>query len=199
MRSIEVVCAGSVIGYVQKINPQEDRKVWQCREIGNEDLAELVPGGPDNMKITMDRVMLYQSRLQQILDDWGGNHGNARTGIRSLMDYNMPFDVMVLMRRHNATSTGGDFLTGDPLDSGIGGNINEIDGGNPSTVFILDWFHECWMTNISYTVEAKADFQIIESCSVEYTWRTGSELFTGSSSMAGSQTNNTFTLQNNTL
>ena len=177
MRSIEVVCGGQVIGYIQNITMSESRNVWECREVGNEDLAELTPGGPEQMTINMKRMLLYHSRIINILDDFGGLHGNERPGLRTLMDANVPFDILILMRRHSKENINPESAT-DPLDDQVtmpGGE--QADGRSQDPVVILDWFHECWLTKSSYQVEAKAEFQIIEDADIKYTWRSGSPLF----------------------
>ena len=180
MRSIEVVCAGQVIGYIQNIKPSEDRAMFLCREVGNEDPAELVPGGPDNLSITVQRMLLYRSRMMNIFDDFAGLHGNQFQGIRSLMDFNAPFDVMVLMRRHYIEGEGMASLDGggDQLDHEITGAIETASGEVAAPVVILDLFHECWFSSVSYSVDAaRAEFQIVEDATIKYTWRTGSPLY----------------------
>lgn len=187
MRSIELVVGGQVIGYVQEIAPAEQRELTDIREIGNEDIVEIAPGGPKGLTMTVSRVLLYHSRMMQVFDDIPNGHGNAINGIRSLMDYNYPFDVIVLMRRNIEMSVEGSIRR----LSGVGGDTLDLDsevslkgvsegGGVASSnaqIVIVDHFHECWFQDVKYDVKAKEDFTIVESGTIRYTWRTGQPLY----------------------
>ena len=189
MRSIEIMVNGQVIGFLKNFNPSEGRKITEVREIGNEDMVELAPGGPENMTIQAQRALLNYSKIQQVFDDFGGGHSNKVDGIRSLMDANYPFDVIVLKRRHL------DQPAGDPLDDDIsqGGQVTgiEIDSAiDLKPLIIMDWFHECWMSSYKYTVQAQSDFVIAEDITINYTWRTGSFEYASPSSLNGNAANN---------
>ena len=186
-RSIEIVVGGSVIGYIQNFNPNEGREVTDVREIGNEDIVELAPGGLTNNTISVNRMMLNYSKIQQVMDDFGGQHGNAVDGMRSLMDFNYPFDIIVLARRHNDT------VNGDPLDDNVPVPTELQSGLDKSPVIILDWYHECWFQTVSYALTQGAQFTIVENSTVKYTWRTGSFMYASKGN-----TNNGYYTQNYT-
>ena len=203
MRSIEIVTNNIVVGYVQRMTPTEGRALWDCREIGNEDLVEITPGGPQNMTIEIERALLYTSRMQSIFDDLGGNQqggvggggaGGTNPGVTSLMDYNYPFDVLVLMRLVPGITEGSavtpekgdiDGLVkiknySDSVQMTTGGFLgaNSKTGFN-DTPIVLDHFHECWFERVAYTLQAQAEFQVIETGTIRYTWRTGTPMWTG--------------------
>jgi len=186
MRSIELVVGGQVIGYAQDISPTEGRKLDDIREIGNEDIVEIAPGGPENLTMTVERVMLYHSRLMQVFDDIPNGHGNANDGIRSLMDYNYPFDVIVMMRRNTELSTegaitrlggGGLTLQVDSQVSLRGVDESSSVASSNQQIVIIDHYHECWWQDIKYAVKADASFKIVENGTIRYTWRTGQPLY----------------------
>ena len=185
-RSIEIVVNGIAVGYIKKFTMNEGRKITDVREIGNEDLVELAPGGPENLTLDVERTMLYASRLQTIFDDESGNHGNKITGIQSLMDFNYPFNVFVLMRTLPVDSPQISPSAGE-IDSEVkvtqfttGGKASDFESteSNPAfgSVIIMDHFHECYFEKVSYTINAEADFVIAETGTIRYTWRTGSPM-----------------------
>lgn len=180
-RSIEIVVAGLVVGYVQSLNASEGRTIEDIREIGNEDIVELAPGGPTGLTLTLSRVMLYHSRLHQVMDEFG-DHGNYMTGIRSLMDFNVPFDVVVMMRRNTV-----DDVTKGSFDDALitaPGNLTETRerAGSDQELVIMDHFHECYPEKNDYKVDATDKFTITENLNCKYTWRTGSPLFVAGNS-----------------
>jgi len=175
-RSVEIIVAGIVVGYVQNMDANEGRELTDIREVGNEEVVEIAPGGPKDQTLALQRVMLYHSRLHQIMDEFG-NHGNFNVGIRSLMDFNVPLDVVVMIRRNTednvtAGSYDSDLLTGP-------GNLTEtkVEAGQTQELVVLDWFHECWPESNKYTVKAEPNFTIMENLNLRYTWRTGSPLY----------------------
>jgi hypothetical protein len=165
----------------------EDRKITEVREIGNENLVELAPGGNENLKIEVTRVMLMASRLQSIFDDEEGKHGNAINGIQSLLDFNYPFDIFVLMRTlpignpeidASACERDDQVKPGSYTSTGV---TNDFSGTEPPTSFgsviIMDHFHECWFSHVDYEIKAAdADMVITESGTINYTWRTGTPM-----------------------
>ena len=207
-RSIEIVTNNVAIGYIQKLTPKEGRSLWDCREIGNEEIVEITPGGPQGLSIDVDRVLLYTSRIQGIFDDMGGQQQGADIGrgVQSLMDYNYPFDIMVLMRVLPGGVTNEQaVISPDEGEDDANVKVTDYPGGSDtftsstiyganankagSTIVLLDHFHECWFENVSYTVNAGPEFQIIESATVRYTWRTGSPLYTPPNIVGSNRTN----------
>ena len=155
-RSINIVVNGKTIGYIQSFHPTEGRQTTKTWELGNEDIVEIVPGGmTEDSSIIIQRALLYQSRMLEVFDSKNGEQMNDLQPYPvSVMDYNYPFDIHVLLHRLQSK---------EPK--------SEVD------IFEMEAYIGCWFTKIDYEVKATdADLKIIENATVQYTYKRGTSL-----------------------
>ena len=157
-----------VVGYIQEFQPTESRHMNRVYEMGNEDCVEIVPGAMNEGSISVKRVLLYHARLLEIFDANQGSQNNAIGGANppgdkvfpvSLLDYNNPFTVQVVLKTVY-------FANG--MDESKEGNFQKI---------VMEEYRGCWFSQLSYEVKASTDFYIFESGTIQYTYKVGNPLY----------------------
>ena len=153
-RAINVVVNGKTIGYIQSLVPTEGRHVHKVYELGHLDMVELVPGAMNENTLQVQRMLLYHSRMVEVLDGKQGDQGNKIEKYPvSLLDFNYPFDIEIYLLRPD-----------------------ENPESKTDQKILLERYISCWFVRLSYEVKVGEEFQIIEQADINYTYREGKPL-----------------------
>lgn len=142
------------VGLIQSFKPTDARKMERARGIGYGDrVAEIVPGLTDT-SITCSRMALYQSGIMSVFGystEW--NKPNTQGTVRTLAHHKNPFDISEVVWFHG--SAGG---------SSPGG------GSSVPTQYTVTFYHDCWLSNYSKTIEITGNLILVEDVTIDVTW-----------------------------
>lgn len=151
------------LGVVSAFQQSESKNIEAIRGLGYGDqVAELVPGVTEPMRLTIDRTMLYLANIMQMLGYKGGVSGS----VRSLKHHKWPFDIKteILFSQIASEDQGIDQATiaGIPSEGGLNNT------GNPGLYCVATMYTGCWMNDysVNYQVEQAA---VAENCSLTVT------------------------------
>ena len=151
------------LGVCSSFQQSESKNVETVRGLGYGDqVAELVPGVTEPMRLQVTRTMLYLANIMQMLGYKAGVSG----GVRSLKHHKWPFDIRteILFSELVNTDPGVDEATVAPIPAE--GGLNNL--GNPGLLCVATLFEGCWMNDYSvdYAIETAA---VAENCSITCT------------------------------
>lgn len=189
-RSIEIVINGKPIGFIQNFTSTEARSMHKIFNHGSEEAVTICPGTLKTTTLKIKRMLLYNSRILDLVSTLSSNNTNiqqykdtqdSQPGAVSLLDFSIPFDIVVMMRRPLQS-----YVTSDKKnDTNPSSNITMRDGDiiKPQTdkgVVVLETYHECWFNQLQFSIDVEKPFTILEDADVEYTWKTGTPLYPNS-------------------
>ncbi len=151
------------LGVTSSFSQSEGKNIETVRGLGYGDqVAELVPGVTEPLKLEVNRTMLYLANMQQMFGYKAGVSG----AVRSLKHHKWPFDIKteILFSEIASMDPGVDNATVASIP-GEGG-LNNL--GNPGLLCVATIFEGCWMNDLSveYGIETAA---VAERCSITVT------------------------------
>lgn len=151
------------LGVTSSFQQSESKNIETVRGLGYGDqVAELVPGVTEPMRLQISRTMLYLANMQQMMGYKAGVSG----AVRSLKHHKWPFDIKteILFSQIATEDPGVDeaTLSSQPAEGGL----NNL--GNPGLLCISTIYTGCWMndSSVSYQIETAA---VSEDCSITVT------------------------------
>lgn len=145
------------VGAASTFEVSESRAVEPVRGVGMGDqIAELVPGITEPMKITLNRMLMYLSNIHQTVGYKGGGAGL----VRSLRHHRWPFDIkqeLVLSQ-----------IAQNESDSYQGFQTLTDDASGTEFMAMLTFYEACWFDNYSSSFTSDGA-QVSEDCSCQAT------------------------------
>lgn len=149
------------IGLIQSFRPNDTRRMERARGVGFGDrVAEIVPGTTDT-QITVTRMAMYEENILESFGyHTGFNKGGTRGSVRSLSHLKNPFDINEVIVFHARQ--------GDPT-------LNSLPGGNERlgffpTEYTSFWYHDCWPSTWSRTIDITGNLIYMEDVTIDVTW-----------------------------
>lgn len=148
------------IGVVSEFSFDESRTVDAIRGVGfGDQIAELVPGVTEPMSLSLNKTLLYNANIFQVLGYKGGVDGL----VRSLRHHRWPFDIKQELVFSELASND---------TSGPGAKNATVQSGPEAAIFtvkaLFTFFEGCWLN--SYNASFTSDQAMVaESSSVTVT------------------------------
>jgi hypothetical protein len=157
------------LGVTSSFGISESKNIEAIRGLGfGDQVAELVPGVTEPMRLQVTRTCLYLANIMQMMGYKAGVSG----AVRSLKHHKWPFDIRTelvfsqIASEDQNLAQGGNYLPPVATINNEGG-INNL--GNTTPLYcVATVFEGCWMNDISqtYAIETAA---VNEECSITVT------------------------------
>jgi hypothetical protein len=152
------------LGVCSAFSASESKQIEAVRGLGfGDQVAELVPGVTEPMKISITRTMLYLANLQQMMGYKAGVSG----AVRSLKHHKWPFDIRTELVFSQIASEDTNLQEATVAAVNPEGGVNNL--GNTTPLYcIATVFAGCWMndSNQNYSIEQA---MVSEECSITCT------------------------------
>jgi hypothetical protein len=152
------------LGVTSSFSISESKQVEAIRGLGYGDqVAELVPGVTEPMRLQVTRTALYLANIMQMMGYKAGVSG----AVRSLKHHKWPFDIKTELVFSQIASEDTNLQEATEADVNDEGGINNL--GNTTPLYcVATVFEGCWMNDYStsYAIETAA---VNEECSITTT------------------------------
>lgn len=151
------------LGVTSSFQQSESKNIETIRGLGYGDqVAELVPGVTEPMRLQIARTMLYLANIQQMLGYKAGVSG----AVRSLKHHKWPFDIKTEILFSEIASNDQNPEQATTASVPAEGGLNNL--GNPGLLCVSTCYEGCWMNDysVSFQIEQAA---VSEDCSITVT------------------------------
>jgi hypothetical protein len=152
------------LGVTSSFQLSESKQVEAIRGLGfGDQVAELVPGVTEPMKLQVTRTALYLANIMQMMGYKAGISG----GVRSLKHHKWPFDIKTELVFSQIASEDDNLQAATQAAVNAEGGVNNL--GNTTPLYCVATVYEgCWMNDYStsYAIETAA---VNEECSITVT------------------------------
>jgi hypothetical protein len=152
------------LGVTSSFQISESKQVEAVRGLGfGDQVAELVPGVTEPMRLQVTRTALYLANIMQMMGYKAGISG----GVRSLKHHKWPFDIKTELVFSQIASEDTNLQEASQAAVNAEGGVNNL--GNTTPLYCVATVYEgCWMNDYStsYAIETAA---VNEECSITVT------------------------------
>lgn len=151
------------LGVTSTFSQSESKNIEAVRGLGYGDqVAELVPGVTEPVRLQVNRTMLYLAQLQQMFGYKAGVSG----AVRSLKHHKWPFDIKTEILFSEVASEDPDVGGASRPSIPDEGGLHNL--GNPGLLCVATLYTGCWMNDysVNFAIETAA---VTEDCSITVT------------------------------